>query len=253
LPPLFLPPPSPVSLSLGSLTDQPAMDVWPVALGYLNGDFKRTDGSPCYATDSTCDAQDAQVLSRSWATNQTWPTGEEPALTLNDLANVAKADPCGNNPAYIQLGTVSPPTTTDGRFTIVPVSGSNSQSFDYKQAAPGNGAGLTQTYTNRNTVTNTVSSGNNYEYQEAVGIEVAVNGTFFWQSVQFDFKQTDTFTWDHGHMVTNSNTNTSTGSLSITGPSCPPRHQVPATRSIRDSRSLTSTRTTSSARSPSGE
>jgi hypothetical protein len=204
------------------MTDQPAMDVWPVALGYLNGDFKRTDGSPCYATDSTCDAQDAQVLSRSWATNQTWPTGEGPAVSLNDLANIAKADPWGNNPAYaIQLGTASPPTTTDGRFTIVPVNGSNSQSFDYKQAAPGNGAGLTQTYTNQNTVTNTVTSGNNYEYQEAVGIEIAVQGTFFWQSVQFDFKETDTFTWDHSHMVTNTNTSTSTGSLSITGPSCP--------------------------------
>ena len=204
------------------MTDQPAMDVWPVALGYLNGDFKRTDGTPCYAIDSTCDAEDAQVLARSWVTNQIWPTGEQAGLTLSDLGQIAKADPWGNNPAYaIQLGTVSPPTTTDGRFTIVPVNGSNSQSFDYKQAAPGNGSGLSTTYTNQNTVTNTVSSGNNYEYQHAFSIEVQFVGTFFWQTVGYDFKQTSTFTWDHGHMTTNTNTNTSTDTVTIVGPSCP--------------------------------
>lgn len=212
------------------MTDQPAMDIWPVLLGYLNGDFKRSDGTPCYATDSSCDAEDANVLARSWVTQsctagvncQVWPTGEQPGLTLNDLAQIAKADPWGNNPAYaIQLGTASPPTTTDGRFTIVPVSNGNSQSFEYKQAGPGNGSGLSQTYTNQNTVTNTVSNGNNYEIQQAFSIEVQSQGTFFWQTVGYDFKQTSTFTWDHSHMTTNANTNTSTDTLTIVGPPCP--------------------------------
>lgn len=201
------------------MSDQPAMDLWPVLLGYLNGDFG------CLAIDATCDAEDAQVLARSWVANynpQTWPAGEGPGLTAADLANIAKADPWGANPSYaVVLGTASPPTTTDGRFTIAPINGSNSQSFDYKQAGPGNGSGLTQTYTNENTVTNTVSTGNTYTFQEAFGLEEKVGGSFFWQSVQYDFKQTSTFEWDHSFLQTSNNISDSTDSLSITGPPCP--------------------------------
>jgi len=201
------------------MADQPAMDIWPVLLGYLNGNFK------CYAIDPNCDPEDAQVLARSWVTvsnPQTWPTGEGPGLTMADLANIAKADPWGGNPNYVvTLGSTNPPTTTDGRFTIVPVNGNNSQSFAYKQAGPGNGSGLTQTYTNENTTTNTVATGNTYTFQQAFGLEEKVGGSFFWQSVQFDFKQSSTFTWTHSHLLTTTNITDSTDTLSITGPPCP--------------------------------
>ncbi len=201
------------------MADQPAMDVWPVLLGYLNGKFG------CYANNASCDPEDAQVLARSWVAKynpQVWPAGEGPGLTASDLANIAKADPWGANPAYaVILGTATPPTTTDGRFTIAPVLGGNSQSFDYKQAGPGNGSGLTQTYTNENTVTNTVSSGNTYTFQEAFGLEEKAAGSFFWQTVQYDFKQSSTFTWVHSHLLTTNNITDSTDSLSITGPPCP--------------------------------
>jgi hypothetical protein len=201
------------------MADQPAMDVWPVLLGYLNGNFG------CYANNASCDPEDAQVLARSWVAKynpQIWPSGEGPGLTSADLANIAKADPWGANPAYtVILGNASPPTTTDGRFTIAPVLGSNVQSFDYKQAGPGNGSGLTQTYTNENTVTNTVSSGNTYTFQQAFGLEEKVAGAFFWQTVQYDFKQSSTFTWVHSHLLTTNNITDSIDSLSITGPPCP--------------------------------
>jgi len=201
------------------MADQPAMDVWPVLLGYLNGDFG------CYAINSSCDPEDAAVLARSWVAKynlQTWPSGEQPGLTSNDLANIAKADPWGANPKYaVILGNYNPATTTDGRFTIAPVNGSNSQSFDYKQAGPGNGSGLTQTYTNENTTTTTDSSGNTYTFQEAFGLEEKVGGSFFWQSVQYDFKQTSTFTWVHSFLLTSNNISDSTDTLSITGPPCP--------------------------------
>ncbi len=207
------------------MADQPAMEIWPVLLGYLNGNFKKSDGTACYAIDASCDPEDAQVLARSWVDKsnpQTWPSGEGPGLTAADLANIAKADPWGANPNYtVTLAAVNPPTTTDGRFTIAPVSGSNSQSFDYKQAGPGNGSGLTQTYTNENTTTTTKSNGNTYTFQEAFGLEEKVGGSFFWTSVQFDFKQTSTFTWVHSFLLTTNNISDSTDSLSITGPPCP--------------------------------
>ena len=198
------------------MSDQPAMDVWPVLLGYLNGDFH------CLANDPNCDPEDARVLARSWAEGQSWPSGEGPGLTTVDLSNIAKADPWGANPSYtVTLAGVSPPTTMDGRFTIVPVSGADSQSFDYKQAGPGNGSGLTQTYTNENTMTTTISNGSNYMTQEAFGVEVKVGGSFFWQTVQFDFKQSSTFTWTHSNLSTSTTISDSTDSLSITGPPCP--------------------------------
>jgi len=202
------------------MADQPAMDIWPVLLGYLNGHFN------CYAIDASCDPEDAYVLARSWVNQhnpQIWPAGEGPGLTMADLANIAKADPWGANPSYsVALASgVSPATTTDGRFTIAPVNGSNSQSFDYKQAGPGNGSGLTQTYTNENTTTTTVSNGNTYTFQEAFGLEEKVGGSFFWQTVQYDFKQTSTFEWDHSFLLTTNNISDSTDTLSITGPSCP--------------------------------
>jgi hypothetical protein len=201
------------------MADQPAMDLWPVLLGYLNGDFG------CYATDSSCDPEDAEVLARSWVAKynpQTWPAGDGPGLTTTDLANIAKADPWGANPNYtVVLGDYNPPTTTDGRFTIAPVNGANTQSFDYKQAGPGNGSGLTQTYTNENTTTTTNSSGGTYTFQEAFGLEEKVGGTFFWVSVQYDFKQSSTFTWVHSFLLTSNDITDSTDALSITGPPCP--------------------------------
>jgi hypothetical protein len=208
------------------MEDQPAIDKWPVLLGNLNGDFKKTDGTPCYAIDSSCDPEDAAVLARSWVNQynpQTWPSGEGPGLTLADLAKIAKADPWGNNPSYsVTLAAgVTPPTTTDGRFTIAPVNGANSQSFDYKQAGPGNGSGLTQQYTNENTTTTAHKTGNIYTFTQAFGIEVKVGGSFFWQSVQYDFKTTQTFEWDHSFLLTTNNITDSTDTLSITGPPCP--------------------------------
>jgi len=201
------------------MADQPAMDIWPVLLGYLNGDFG------CLAIDTSCDPEDAGELARSWVNKnnpQIWPSGEQPGLTSADLTNIAKADPWGADPNYtVVLGDYNPPTTTDGRFTIAPVNGSNSQSFDYKQAGPGNGSGLTQTYTDENTTTTTNSSGSTYTFQEAFGLEEKVAGTFFWQTVQYDFKQSSTFTWTHSFLLTTNNITDSTDTLSITGPPCP--------------------------------
>lgn len=201
------------------MADQPAIDKWPVLLGYLNGHFG------CFAIDSSCDPEDAQELARSWVTKynpQTWPVGDGPGLTMADLASIAKADPWGTNPSYaVILGSYSPPTTTDGRFTIAPVNGGNSQSFDYKQAGPGNGSGLTEKYTNENTNTTTDGAGKTYTFQEAFGLEEKIGGSFFWQSVQYDFKQTSTFNWVHSFLLTSNSITDSTDSLSITGPPCP--------------------------------
>ena len=66
-----------------------------------------------------------------------------------------------------------------------------------------------------------MSSGNNYEYQQAVGVEEQFTGSFFWTTVGYDLKYTSTLTWDHSHMATTTNTNTSTDSLSITEPAPP--------------------------------
>jgi hypothetical protein len=190
------------------MTDQPVMDVFPISVGYLNGHF------------GPIPAPIASVLARSWATQQTWPAGEGPGLTLTDLANILGADPFGSNPSYtVTLAAGSnPPTTTDGRFTIVngPLSVPN---LVYKQADPGGNPG-SQTYSEQNTTTTITGQGGTHSFQQAFGIEEAFKGTLWGQDLTVDLKQSQTLTWENTWNKATTNTTSETNEVTITGPTC---------------------------------
>jgi hypothetical protein len=196
------------------------VDVYPLLVGYLNGDFKKSDGSSCYATDTTCDPGDASVLSRSWVTTQTFGPGQTAAITAADLPNICAADPFCSNPGYLVTlaSGVTPPTTTDQRFTLTPGA---TQDFPYSQAGPNSTKGETEVYNQQYSSTTSESQGGSYSYSQGVGMEEKIGGSFFGIGVQYDMKQTMTFTWTDTWQNTVTNTSTQTDIATITGPPCP--------------------------------
>lgn len=104
----------------------PSLDIYPVYVGQLNGHFGPLNQS----------AQN--VLARSWASNQTYPSGQGPGITAADYGDILAYDPFSNpNYAFQLSGNSSPATTTDGRFSISSPTGGAATAFSYSQAAPG--------------------------------------------------------------------------------------------------------------------
>jgi hypothetical protein len=187
------------------------IDVWPVYVGYLNGDF------------GPLDPQDADAFSRSWVTTQTFAAGQGPGITSADYPNILNADPFAKNPAYVvtlQSGT-SPLTTTDGRFTQAGVNGVAPQTIPYKQAPPNSTTGENEMYQNTYVHTSTLGQGGSYTYMVGFGLEEKFGGSFFGIGVAYDFKQNFNFTWENTWQNTVTNTTTQVQTLSITGPPCP--------------------------------
>ena len=183
------------------------MDIWPVQVGYLNGDF------------GTLDPGDAQVLARSWAVGYlTWPSGEAPGLTQADFDQILLADPFAAS-SYAVTVPAGSNTTADGRFTLAASASGTATTFDYKQADPGETA-LTQSLMTAYTSTSTQSSSTTVTTTQAYGIDLSFTGSAFLTTWSADFK--DTQTLKSIQQTTNSITNTGTTSamLSITGPPC---------------------------------
>jgi len=191
-----------------STLDQPGMEVYPVYVGWLNGDITMT-------TDQ------AKPLLRAWAAVETWPSGQGPALTStgtsNDYLSIVHSDPywqCTELPSAC-------PTTVDGtRFTNTPLN----QNLVYLQAPVG-GQPITQVYTDSYTQSSTQGQGASYVYAQTYAWETTFGGG---GSIGSNFKYrfgttvttsntvTSTNEWDR--YLTSSNTQTATAS--ITGPPC---------------------------------
>jgi hypothetical protein len=199
------------------------IDLWPIYVGYLNGDFKKSNGTPCYAIDPTCDPQDADALSRGWVTTQTFASGQTAAITAADLTNICAADPFCPNPGYVVSleSGVTPPTTTDQRYTLSEFENETPQSIAYKQAAPDSTKGETEIYNDQYSTTTSASQGGSYSYQLGFGMEEKFGGSFFGIGVQYDMKQGWSFTWTDTWQNTVTNTSTQTDIATITGPPCP--------------------------------
>jgi hypothetical protein len=112
-------------------TDQNQMDIVPIALGYLNGDF----GAIPPDTQTS--------FNRAWAADQMWPSGQGAALTSADLAQIASADPFSVStygPDYISYDPPSP-STSDYRFTVSLCTGSSSFNASSAESVGGLGFG----------------------------------------------------------------------------------------------------------------
>ncbi len=196
------------------------IDVWPVYVGYLNGDF------------GPLDAQDAGALSRSWVTTQTFAPGQGPGITFADYANILGADPFANNPFDSNSGYLltvapgtAPPTSADGRFTMSQGGNGTQDSIPYQQAPLGSTTGIqdifqfiNQTTTmTTHTVDNTYTVGFGLEEAFTVGNKM----TPFTANFSLDLKQNWTMTWENISTTSSTNTNTQTNTAQITGPPCP--------------------------------
>jgi len=196
------------------------VDVWPIYVGYLNGDFGTFT---CNGVIGTIDCQDADALARSWVTTQTFAPGQGPGITPADYPAILGADPFAKNPSYVVTlasGT-NPPTTTDERFSQAGVNGVSPGTFPYKQAPPDSTTGINETYANQYVNSSAVTQGLTYTYAQGFGLEEKFGASFLWASVQYDISQNWTFTWTDSWQNIITNTTTQTDTLSITGPACP--------------------------------
>jgi hypothetical protein len=182
--------------------DQPGMDVFPVFVGWLNGDIP-------------IPSDVAQVLARTWAGGYTWGTGQGPALTGpgpgTDFATIVQADPfwqCDQSPA--NCPTAPDPT----RFTL-----SDNQNIVYEQAAVG-GQPVTQTYQLQYQNTSTQGQGTTSTFSQGFAFEQQFTGSAFILKLTADLKESNTLTWTNTANTTITNTTTSTALASVTGPTC---------------------------------
>jgi hypothetical protein len=186
-----------------STLDQPVADIYPVYVGWLNGDIPMTPSQ-------------AAPLQRAWAAGETWPAGKGPAITGpgagTDFASIEKVDPywsCTHTP------NTCPTTVDPTRYTLTP----NNPDFLYLQAPVG-GTPITQTYTDTYTTISTQAEGGSYETMVGFAVEKTFGGSIFLADFKTTLKVSDTVsekhTWDHKLSTTNS----STAGLSITGPPC---------------------------------
>lgn len=189
-------------------TDQPAMDIWPIEVGYLNGHFGQLPFT------------DASVLARSWAVNQVFGPGQVPGLTAEDFANILRADPFADPGYTVALSsTAVPATTVDGRFTISGATGGGAQSFTYRQPAPG-GTPLTQSLTSTYTNISTLGRSSSYQTQVGYGIDASMSASFFGVTFGSDVKFSHTLTHTHQSSSSISSTTSQMDTASITGPPC---------------------------------
>ena len=183
--------------------DQPAMDIYPAYVGWLNGDIAMTPSQ-------------AAPLKRAWAAGELWPSGTGPALTGpgpgTDFENIAKTDPywqCTSKPA-------SCPTAVDStRFTLT-----TNQDFLYLQAPLG-GQPITQTYTDSYAITNTIAQGASSATTQTFATESTFGtSSAFWISFKSTLATTNSWTTTNGWDSSLATMNGSSAFLSITGPPC---------------------------------
>ncbi len=129
---------------------------------------------------STIDTYTLGRLQRAWAATNT--DGSSPAITNQDLLNIAAQDPF-SNPNYTVIIGPDHQTTTDDRFTQT-----TNEELWY---LPGYSDQYNWSYTG----TTTAGQGAKTTYSDEFALEEKFAGSFFWQSVSYDLKQSTTFTW----------------------------------------------------------
>jgi len=175
-----------------------AMDVYPVYVGWMNGDIAMTPSQ-------------SQPLQRTWAASEVWPAGQGPALTSVDFQAIEQADPywqCTPNPSAC-------PTTVDGtRYTVT-----LNQDLIYLQAPVG-GQPITETYTDSYTQSSTQGHGATYDYSQTYATETTFNNSLFIFSLGKTISQSNKVEWTDMWDQYLTTSNTQTAAASITGPPC---------------------------------
>lgn len=188
--------------------DQPAMDVIGVFVGCLNGNLSQV----------SCNSQYQAAFARSWAANETWPSGQGPGLTAADLQNILDTDPYGRCSSTSAIGSGTCPNPDPTRFTLT-----LDQSIQYQQPPPG-GQPFTIGYMESYTNTSSQAMGATYMFSQSYGLEVAysVGGAkeVFGFGYNGTISQSQTLTWKNEWNSQITSSTTSTAQASITGPTC---------------------------------
>lgn len=183
-----------------NMKDQSTMEVVPILVGCLNGDL--------YG----CSSQLAP-LSRTWDNDETWPSGEGPALTSQDYANILAADPfaaCEPSTPLSQECSLSP---DPDRFTLT-----YNQDIAYFQPPVG-GQPITTIYQLAYTDMSTQSQEHTISNQVAFGTETSLQTPFLHiVTVTVGSSQKFTNTTEADQSVSSSNQKTATAS--VTEPPC---------------------------------
>lgn len=176
------------------------MDVYPAYVGCLNGDFSGCNLAP---------------LGRAWDTGETWPTGQGPALTAQDYANLLAVDPFAHCEPTTPLTHECPTTPDPDRFTIT-----DNQTVSYFQPPPG-AQPITTTYSLGYSLSNTQGRSYTLTNSTTFGVESEFSGGhIFGNAVSITIGSSQTFTTviESDQSLTTVNATTSTAT--ITGPPC---------------------------------
>lgn len=196
--------------------DQNGMEVVPVALGYLNGDWGPISNWQYYPNSQ-----------RSWAAqHEDFPPGMSASLDSDDFAAIAAADPFSASTYGPEFITSSPPQqTSDGRYTFALCNGGNS--LGYTQGLPGvpgqNNAPITQcdlSYTSLTTLANSTTTSTSQEFATDTQLDANFLGPF-----TIDLKSSHTLTWTTTAQQSITGGTTLTQALQDQGPPC--NNQVP--------------------------
>jgi hypothetical protein len=183
--------------------DQPGTDVYWVYVGELNGDFQMRGST-------------TQAFARSWASALTWPSGQRPALTAQDMQSILKMDPYWNctykSPVTDTTDCAEPPDSH--RYTQ-----STNSNFPYAQPIPGIGPD-SKTYTWSYTNTNDVTNATTLENDQTVSYESTFGVSIFGFGFKDTIGQSTTIKSIYETSSEFKSSNTSTASASITGPVC---------------------------------
>ena len=190
-------------------------DVFPVQVGCLNGHFSCPNeltwayGGPIprsYVLSGT--------LSRAWVSGQTWPSGEMPNLTINDICQILTYDPLAQSPASCSNSIYTgfsgfPETTPDERYT---------QDTYPPNPIPYSDGGVAVDYNLVQMNTQSVANGSKNTITQAFGLEESFGGHIFGIGVTTKLNQSDTLTWTNSRLDTITSTTTLKHALSVTGP-----------------------------------
>ena len=153
---------------------------------------------------STIDAYYQGRLKRAWALSNT--DGSGPAITNQDLLNIAAQDPFSNSGYTVTLGS-DYKTTTDNRFTLA----NNDGELYYTP-------GYVNAYNWSYTGTTTAGQGAKTTYSDGFSLEEKFAASFFWEALSYDMKQSTTFEWVDQWNKNTTNMTGESATVQIVGP-----------------------------------
>jgi hypothetical protein len=185
------------------------IDIWPIPVGCLNGDFPQTESACTPALNA---------FQRPWAANENWPSGLGPGLTQSDLNNILAADPWGRCTPNDPIGSTACPTYTTG-FLLTNFSLSDQTQVPYTQPLPGGQPGA---YSHGVSTTNAQTQGSSttVTYSQTWGYEFDQVGTGFLSAFSSKLSFAQTLTWSYAYSNSLTVSGTKTGQANVTSPAC---------------------------------